>query len=77
MKWYIHITLSFWYDGDENEPDFERAWKLQASRAKEFHISRLCREPRLLQYAEFGKVGQQIERLLSIFPPQTNTYNLV
>lgn len=56
------------YDGDENEPDFEQAWQLQDSRAAGSHISPLCREPRLLQYAEFGKLGQQIERLLSIFP---------
>lgn len=56
------------YDGDENEPDFEQAWKLQTSREKGLQISLFCREPRLLQYAEFGKLGQQIEHLLSIFP---------
>lgn len=56
------------YDGDENEPDFERAWRLQDSRKKGKNISSFCREPRLLQYAEFGKLGQQVERLLDIFP---------
>lgn len=56
------------YDGDENEPDFEQAWKLQASRKEGKNISVLCREPRLLQYAEFGKLGQQVEHLLNIFP---------
>lgn len=58
------------YDGDENEPDFERAWKLQPLRKKGLHISPFCREPCLLQYAEFGKFGWQVERLLSIFPPE-------
>ena len=66
MVYSYHSQLL--YDGDENEPDFEQAWKLQASRQKDGHISRLCREPRLLQYAEFGKLGQQIEHLLKIFP---------
>ena len=66
MVYSYHSQLL--YDGDENEPDFEQAWKLQGSREKGLHISRLCREPRLLQYAEFGKLGQQIEHLLSIFP---------
>ena len=58
------------YDGDENEPDFERAWKLQSVRKKGENISNFCREPRLLQYAEFGKLGRQIEHLLGIFPPE-------
>ena len=56
------------YDGDENEPDFEQAWRLQASRKQGKNISGFCREPRLLQYAEFGKLGQQVERLFDIFP---------
>lgn len=58
------------YDGDENEPDFKQAWKLQASRKQGKNISNLCREPRLLQYAEFGKLGQQVEYLLNIFPSE-------
>lgn len=66
LVYSFHSQLS--YDGDENELDFERAWKLQSKREKGLHISRLCREPRLLQYAEFGRLGQQVERLLSIFP---------
>lgn len=66
MVYSYHSQLL--YDGDENEPDFEQAWKLQASRKKGLNISSLCREPRLLQYAEFGKLGQQIEHLLRIFP---------
>lgn len=58
------------YDGDENEPDFERAWRLQEFRKKDKNISVFCREPRLLQYAEFAKLGEQIERLLNIFPSE-------
>ena len=56
------------YDGDENEPDFERAWNLQAARKEGKNISSFCREPRLLQYADFGKIGQQMEHLFNIFP---------
>jgi hypothetical protein len=58
------------YCADEDEKEFEKAWKLQSLRRKGFKIPRACRHPKLLQYAEVGRLGEQIERLLSIFPSQ-------
>jgi hypothetical protein len=58
------------YDGNEDEKDFETAWELQALRKKGINIPQLCREPKMLQYAALAKFGNQIEKLLAIFPYQ-------
>jgi hypothetical protein len=52
---------------NEDETDFERAWRLQEARRKGDSIPRLCRTPPLLQYGEVARVGEQVQRLLSIF----------
>jgi hypothetical protein len=54
----------------ENEPDFEKAWRLQAERRLGNCIPPDCRAPMFLQYAESGKLGLQIKRLMQIFPPE-------
>lgn len=58
------------YNHNENEPDFEKAWKLQAIRAKQQQIPRGCRAHQILQYKKLASLGYQIERLFSIFPKE-------
>jgi hypothetical protein len=52
---------------NEDETDFETAWRLQAVRRRGQRIPRRCRVPRSLQYAEVVRLGEQVERLLEIF----------
>lgn len=49
---------------DEDERDFERAWALQAQRARGERIPGRCRDPRSLQYRESASLGAQLDRLL-------------
>ncbi len=51
---------------DESEPDFERAWRLQGQRARGLKVPRRCRDPRMLQYREIGRLGFHIANLFSI-----------
>jgi hypothetical protein len=51
---------------DEDEVDFARAWDLQASRAAGQQIPKRCRDVRLLQYGNLGKLGMHLERLFEI-----------
>jgi hypothetical protein len=48
---------------DEDVEDFATAWSLQDARARGEHLPVHCRTPYLLQYAEIGKIGKQVERL--------------
>jgi hypothetical protein len=56
----------------EDERDFEKAWRLQASRRNGYNLpssmQKSDRTPELLQYAQIGRLGDQVERLLDIFP---------
>jgi hypothetical protein len=56
------------YASDEDEPDFEKAWRLQDVRKQGKKIPPYCRDSALLQYAAVARLGEQIERLLTIFP---------
>jgi hypothetical protein len=56
------------YTADEDEADFENAWRLQAARVRGERIPRHCRCPKLLQYRAMGLLGEQLRRLLGIFP---------
>lgn len=58
------------YSADEGEKDFEKAWHLQQTRREGKKIPRRCREASLLDYTAVGSLGEQIERLLNIFPPE-------
>jgi Sulfotransferase domain len=51
---------------DEDEEDFARAWDLQASRAAGQRIPKRCRDTRLLQYSNLGKLGMHLERLFEV-----------
>lgn len=48
---------------------FQEAWKLQTQRAHGRFVPNTCPEPALLQYRQFGLLGEQVERLLSMVPP--------
>lgn len=52
----------------ENQPDFELAWQLQASRRQGHNIPAECRAPMYLQYADACRLGFQVEQLLATFP---------
>ncbi|MCC9654433.1 sulfotransferase domain-containing protein [Rhodopirellula halodulae] len=54
----------------ENEPDFEKAWRMQESRrSNPASIAARCKSPRLLQYASVAALGTQLERALAVIPP--------
>lgn len=52
----------------EVEDSFERAWRLQDKRREGEYIPRYCRDGNFLQYARIGKLGEQVERVLNVFP---------
>jgi len=52
----------------EDEPDFEKAWRLQGARLRGEHIPLNSREPRHLLYKEVCSWGPQVERLLNAAP---------
>jgi hypothetical protein len=56
------------YGREESEEDVEKAWHLTPLRKQGQAIPRLNREPKLLFYDEIAKYGEQLERLLSLFP---------
>ena len=68
MIYSFHSQLVF--TADESEKDFEKAWRLQETRQQGKQIPSQCREPAFLQYAEMGKLGQQIEKLQAVFPAE-------
>ena len=51
------------YVTTEDHQDFESAWNLQEARARGENIPKGCREPRLLQYGQIGKLGEHIGNL--------------
>lgn len=52
----------------EDVPDFETAWKLQAARRRGEHIPANCPDPFMLQYGSIPRFGPQVERLLRTVP---------
>src|SRR5262249_3781977 len=59
-----HARLLFTMD--EEVTDFETAWRMQNLRAKGVCIPSTCRDPRLLQYAEIGRVGSRLADLIEL-----------
>jgi hypothetical protein len=55
---------------DEDEPDFRKAWRLQAARkeGRNLPANPIYHNQHLLQYEEVGKLGEQVERLYLYFP---------
>jgi len=60
----LHQRL--FYNGDETERQFDRAWSLVPQRRNGRHIPRSCIEPRFLDYWEAGHLGKHLERFVSI-----------
>lgn len=52
----------------EDEPDFARAWALQAERRAGRHIPPDCTEPAFVQYGAACSLGAQVARLLGHVP---------
>jgi len=67
MVYSLHAQLL--YVSEENESDFETAWRLQARRSQGFDLPPRIRSPLLVQYAEIGRFGTQTQRVLASFPP--------
>jgi hypothetical protein len=59
-----HMLFAF----NEDRADLDEAWRLQEQRNRGEALPAKCFEPKLLQYAEIGCLGTQVERLLSVFP---------
>lgn len=66
MVYSLHSQLLEW--SEENETDFETAWRLQERRSRGLDLPPRSRGSFLVQYEEVGRFGTQSERLLSIFP---------
>lgn len=66
LAYSFHNQLLF--SQDETEVSFEEAWRLQRRRAEGQMIPRRCRVPAQLQYGAVAKLGEQVERMLNIFP---------
>ena len=66
MVYSLHSQLL--YVAQENETDFETAWRLQDRRRQGLDIPARSRGAFLLDYAEVGRFGTQAQRVLSVFP---------
>ena len=62
----FHAQLLFAFN--EDRQDFVEAWNLQEERRNGHHVPETCIAPKLLQYRAAAKFGEQLERLLTIFP---------
>jgi hypothetical protein len=56
------------YTLEENEPEFERAWRLSPARARGEMVGPRCRAPIYLDYHSIGRLGEQVRRVQSIVP---------
>jgi len=54
----------------DNEPDFRKAWGLSETRRRGKHLPKGSTEAALLFYDEIAKLGEQLERLLTVFPEE-------
>jgi hypothetical protein len=64
----LHQRL--FYNGDETERQFDRAWSLVPERREGRSIPRSCIEPRFLDYWEAGQLGKHLERFLEVVGPE-------
>jgi len=62
QSWHAEM----YFEGVENVADFATAWKLEPERRQGRSIPKTCWEPRKLFYSEWGKLGDQVERLFSV-----------
>jgi hypothetical protein len=66
MVYSLHSQLL--HVSEETVADFETAWRLQERRARGLDLPPRIRSPLLVQYADIGRFGTQVERVLSCFP---------
>ena len=64
----LHQRL--FYNGDETERQFDRAWSLVPERRNGRYIPRSCVEPRFLDYWEAGQLGKHLDKFLSVVGPE-------
>lgn len=62
------LHAQFLYSRNEDETDLARAWDLIDERAAGRRIPRRCSDPKLLRYDRIARLGEQLERLLGLFP---------
>ena len=62
----LHSQLRYMLD--EDEPDPETAWRLQAARAAGDRLPATARVPEFLQYGEAAKLGAQLRRVYEHVP---------
>jgi len=60
----LHQRL--FYNGDENQRQFDCAWDLVQDRRAGRKIPRSCLEPRFLDYWEAGKLGKHVEHFFNL-----------
>lgn len=67
----IELAISYHaehlYGLSEDEPDFERAWRLYDARLRGERLPPLVIEPKLIRYRDVAMLGAQLERLLRVF----------
>lgn len=56
------------YNAEEDEPDFERAWRLTHERRSGRRLPAGCRDVKIILYDELCRLGDQVERLLRSVP---------
>ena len=59
-----HLRMQFLLQ--EDEPDFDTAWKLEASRLQGKNVPKQCLDSRLLLYSEAAKFSVQVKRLFAV-----------
>lgn len=64
----LHQRL--FYNGDETERHFDRAWSLVPERRNGRYIPRSCIEPRFLDYWEAGQLGKHLDKFLRVVGPE-------
>lgn len=68
IDFLLSLHSQLLYGFQESEKDFEKAWRLQALRRDGKNVPSQCPEASLLQYAQIARFGDQLERVLNIFP---------
>jgi len=66
MAYSLHNHLI--YKGEEHITDFEEAWNKSTERRQGEYVKWYCSEPKLLDYKNACRLGEQLERMLSIVP---------
>ncbi|HJP05755.1 MAG TPA: sulfotransferase [Gammaproteobacteria bacterium] len=55
---------------NEDQPDFEQAWRMQDERMAGKNIPHNCRVPELLQYRNVGRMSNYAQAFLELFPAE-------